>query len=78
MIIPLDKLLDYEKNRYHLSLACMFRAVQLMNSPQLLPKKSVNKIAQHSIKHLINEKVNFTTKSEIEEPAQNTEQQNKK
>jgi hypothetical protein len=62
MIIPLDKLLFYNKNKYVFTKAAM-RAVDKVSNIRNYPEKDTNwKVVPNVLKMILNEDVNFIDK----------------
>ena len=60
MILPLKDLLEYNGNRYVLSVAAMKRANQLINNPRLIPKDNKRKVVSTALDHVLNKNINHT------------------
>ena len=59
MIIPLDKLLTYDDNRYILTKA-MMKAVDRINNVKNYPEENINwKVVPNIIKLMIDDKIKF-------------------
>ena len=59
MIIPLDKLINFQGNRYELTCAAIKRAIQINLTGNEELKENKGKIVPTALKQILNKKVQF-------------------
>ncbi len=59
MIVPLDELIDYKKNRYELTCAAIKRAIQINLTDDEDVKKNKGKIVPTALRQVLKKKVLF-------------------